>query len=236
MALSSGTRFGSYEVAGQIDAGGMGEVYRAIDTKLGREVAIKTLPKALAQDRERLARFEREAKLLAAINHAHIAAIYGLDEQEGTLFIAMELVEGETLEEKLKAGSLTVENALRLGLQIAEALEAAHEKGIVHRDLKPANVIVTADGVVKVLDFGLAKVFTGERGAFPGSEPCYDAAGTGARHRWLHEPGAGERSGDGPARRCLGLRRGALRDVNRYSAIQRRVGAAQFGGRPPCGP
>jgi Tol biopolymer transport system component/predicted Ser/Thr protein kinase len=162
MAVAIGTRFGVYEITGQIGVGGMGEVYRATDTKLGREVAIKTLPSALAQDTNRLARFEREAKLLAALNHAHIAAIYGLDEHEGAQFIAMELVEGVTLEEKLKAGSLRVEEALHLALQIAEALEAAHGKGVVHRDLKPANIMITPDGVVKVLDFGLAKAFSGD--------------------------------------------------------------------------
>jgi eukaryotic-like serine/threonine-protein kinase len=161
MALATGTRLGTYEITGSLGAGGMGEVYRATDTKLGREVAIKTLPSALATDTDRLARFEREAKLLAALNHAHIAAIYGLDEHEGLQYLAMELVEGETLEEKLKAGPLPVEDALRLALQIAEALEAAHEKGVVHRDLKPANVMVTRNGVVKVLDFGLAKAFAG---------------------------------------------------------------------------
>jgi serine/threonine-protein kinase len=162
MAINPGTRLGSYEITGSLGAGGMGEVYRARDAKLGREVAIKTLPASLASDKERLARFEREAKLLASLNHAHIGAIYGLDEQAGALFIAMELIEGQSLEEKLKAGALPVEEALRLGLQIAEALEAAHAKGVVHRDLKPANVMVTADGVVKVLDFGLAKAFAGD--------------------------------------------------------------------------
>ena len=133
MALTAGARLGAYEITGRLGSGGMGEVYRATDTKLGREVAIKTLPSALAQDADRLARFEREAKLLATLNHAHIGAIYGLDEHEGTQFLAMELVEGETLEEKLKSGPLPVDDALRLALQIAEALEAAHEKGVVHR-------------------------------------------------------------------------------------------------------
>jgi len=160
VSLTEGTKLGVYEITGQIGAGGMGVVYRAKDIKLGRDVAIKTLPPALASDSDRLARFEREAKLLATLNHAHIASIYSLDEHAGTLYLAMELVEGETLEEKLKRGALPLEHALRLALQIAEALEAAHEKGIVHRDLKPANVMVTADGIVKVLDFGLAKAFS----------------------------------------------------------------------------
>ena len=159
MALSSGTRLGAYEITGLIGAGGMGEVYRATDTTLGRDVAIKTLPSALSADPERLARFEREAKLLAALNHAHIASVYTLDERDGTRYLAMELVEGETLEQRLKSGALPVEVALRYALQIAEALEAAHGKGVVHRDLKPANIMVTPDDVVKVLDFGLAKAF-----------------------------------------------------------------------------
>jgi eukaryotic-like serine/threonine-protein kinase len=179
MALTPGTRLGGYEITGSIGAGGMGEVYRAVDTKLGREVAIKTLPRALAQDPDRLARFEREAKLLAALNHAHIGAIYGLDEHEGTRFIAMELIDGQTLEQKLKDGPLPVEDALRIGLQIAEALEAAHEKGVVHRDLKPANIMLTSDGVVKLLDFGLAKAFSGNPNeASPAHSPALSVAMT----------------------------------------------------------
>jgi serine/threonine-protein kinase len=161
MALSAGTRLGAFEITGSLGAGGMGEVYRARDTKLGRTVAIKTLPATLAGDKERLARFEREAKLLATLNHAHIASVYSLDEHAGALYLAMELVEGETLEAKLRSGALPVDEALRLALQIADGLEAAHGKGVIHRDLKPANVMVTRDGQVKVLDFGLAKAFSG---------------------------------------------------------------------------
>jgi hypothetical protein len=179
MVLAAGTRLDGYEILGSLGKGGMGEVYRALDTKLGREVAIKTLPVALAKDADRLARFEREAKLLATLSHAHIGAIYGLDEHDGTLYIAMELVEGETLEEKLKAGPLPVEDALRLALQIAEALEAAHDKGVVHRDLKPANIMVTRDGVAKVLDFGLAKAFSGDPNeASPAHSPALSVAMT----------------------------------------------------------
>ena len=162
MTLALGARLGAYEITGRIGAGGMGEVYRAKDTKLGRDVAIKTLPSAFASDKDRLARFDREAKLLAALNHAHIASIYGLDTHEGTQYLVMELVEGETLEVKVKDGALSVEDALRIALQIAGALEAAHEKGVVHRDLKPGNVMLTRDGQVKVLDFGLAKAFAGD--------------------------------------------------------------------------
>ncbi len=149
MLLAAGDKLGAYQILAPIGAGGMGEVYRAKDTKLGREVAVKVLPAAFAQDPERLARFEREAKVLASLNHPNIAQIYGIEERA----LVMELVSGETLR-----GPLPVATALNYALQIAEALEAAHEKGVVHRDLKPGNVMVTADGVVKILDFGLAAV------------------------------------------------------------------------------
>ena len=156
MPLSSGTRLGSYEVIGPLGAGGMGEVYRARDTKLGRSVAIKIVREGLA-DADRVARFEREAKVLASLNHHHIAALYGLEHADGRHLLVMELVEGETLADRLKRGAIPVEDTLRVALQIADALEAAHEKNIVHRDLKPANVKITPDEKVKVLDFGLAK-------------------------------------------------------------------------------
>ncbi|MEE8277569.1 MAG: serine/threonine-protein kinase, partial [Thermoanaerobaculia bacterium] len=146
-----------YEILEEIGAGGMSVVYRARDTRLDREVAIKALPEELAQDAERLARFEREAKLLASLNHPHIAAIHGLEEADGQPFLILELVEGETLAERIARGPILVEEALELGRQIAEALEAAHGQGVVHRDLKPANVKVTPEGQIKVLDFGLAK-------------------------------------------------------------------------------
>jgi Tol biopolymer transport system component len=145
-----------------IGAGGMGEVLRARDTKLGREVALKVLPAAFAQDAERVARFRREAQILASLNHPNIAAVHGLEEGEGTLALVMELVEGEDLAQRLKRGAIPVDEAVAIAKQIAEALEEAHEKGIVHRDLKPANVKVTADGKVKVLDFGLAKAFAAD--------------------------------------------------------------------------
>ena len=141
----------------------MGEVYQAKDRKLGRDVAIKVLPEEFAKDADRVARFQREAKLLASLNHPNIAAIYGLEESGGTNFLVLELVEGETLADRIKAGPIPVEESLKLALQIAEALEAAHEKGVIHRDLKPANIKVTPDGKVKVLDFGLAKAFAGEQ-------------------------------------------------------------------------
>ena len=160
--MNPGTQLGSYEILSPLGKGGMGEVWRARDTKLGREVAIKTLPEEFAQDEERLARFEREAKLLASLNHPNIAAIYGLEEDNGTRFLVLELVEGDTLAERLKRGAIPVEESLKLALQIAEALEPAHEKGVIHRDLKPANIKVTPEGKIKVLDFGLAKAFAGD--------------------------------------------------------------------------
>ncbi len=160
--MESGTQLGHYEILSAIGKGGMGEVWRARDTKLGREVAIKTLPEEFAKDADRLARFEREAKLLASLNHPNIAAIHGFEEDNGTHFLVLELVEGDTLADQIKRGPIVVEESLKLALQIAEALEAAHEKGVIHRDLKPANIKVTPDGKVKVLDFGLAKAFAGD--------------------------------------------------------------------------
>ena len=160
--MTPGTQLGSYEILSALGKGGMGEVWRAKDSKLGREVAIKTLPEEFAQDEERLARFEREAKLLASLNHPNIAAIYGLEEDNGTRFLVLELVEGDTLADRLNRGAIPVEESLKLALQIAEALEAAHEKGVIHRDLKPLNIKITPDGKVKVLDFGLAKAFAGD--------------------------------------------------------------------------
>ena len=160
--MESGTKLGHYEISTLLGKGGMGEVWRARDTKLGREVAIKTLPEEFAKDADRLARFEREAKLLASLNHPNIAATHGFEEDNGTHFLVLELVEGDTLADRLKRGAISVEESLKLALQITEALEAAHEKGVIHRDLKPANVKVTPDGKVKVLDFGLAKAFEGD--------------------------------------------------------------------------
>ena len=157
-----GTRLGSYEITGKLGEGGMGEVWRALDTKLGREVAIKVLPAEFAEDADRLGRFRREAQILASLGHPNIAAIHGLEEAPGILALAMELVPGEDLAARLDRGPLPVDEALGIARQIAEALEEAHGKGIVHRDLKPANIKLTPDGRVKVLDFGLAKAFTGD--------------------------------------------------------------------------
>jgi serine/threonine-protein kinase len=173
MSLEKGSSIAHYEITGKLGAGGMGEVYRATDGKLRREVAIKVLPSVLADDPERLARLEREAQILASLNHPNIAGIHGLEEApstgsgrgDGSRCLVLELVEGKTLAELIEAGPMPPEKAVPLALQIAEALEAAHEKGVIHRDLKPANVKVTPDGTVKVLDFGLAKAFNDDAAA-----------------------------------------------------------------------
>src|SRR3954451_4249643 len=157
MPLSPGTRLGPYEIVAPLGAGGMGEVYRAADTNLKRQVAIKVLPQTVGADPERLARFQREAEVLAALNHPNIAHIHGLEKSDGTLALVMELVEGPTLADRIAKEPIPLDEALPIARQIAEALEAAHEQGIIHRDLKPANIKVRPDGTVKVLDFGLAK-------------------------------------------------------------------------------
>jgi len=168
-----GTRLGPYEISARIGAGGMGEVYRARDTKLDRDVALKVLPPQVAADPERIARFEREAKTLAALNHQHIAAIYGVEESDGARALVMELVDGDTLADRIARGPIPLDEMVAIARQIAEALEAAHEQGIVHRDLKPANIKVRADGMVKVLDFGLAKL--AERGPAESGHDVHDS-------------------------------------------------------------
>ena len=157
MSLAAGTRLGPYEILSALGAGGMGEVYRARDTKLNRDVALKVLPDSFATDPDRLARFQREAQVLASLNHPNIAHIHGLEDSGGVRALVMELVEGEDLAQRLTRGAIPIDEALPIAKQIAEALEAAHEQGIIHRDLKPANIKLRADGTVKVLDFGLAK-------------------------------------------------------------------------------
>ena len=166
MGLSAGTRLGPYEILSALGAGGMGEVYRARDTKLNRDVALKVLPPAFTADTDRVARFEREARLLASLNHPRIGSIYGLEDTGSTPALVLELVEGDTLDERVRRGPLPLPEALAIAQQIADALEAAHASGIVHRDLKPSNIKITRDGMVKVLDFGLARAFAPD-----GSEP-----------------------------------------------------------------
>jgi len=170
MALRKGTRLGPYEISAPIGAGGMGVVYRATDTKLKRDVAIKTLAEAVGVDRNRLTRFQQEARALASLNHPHIASIYGLEELDGVPCLVLELVEGQTLDERIAKGALPAGTVLDFGRQIASALEAAHEKGIIHRDLKPANIKVTSEGKVKVLDFGLAKILVPKAAPIDASE------------------------------------------------------------------
>jgi serine/threonine-protein kinase len=169
-----------YRIVAKIGEGGMGEVWRATDTKLGRDVAIKILPESFAGDPDRIARFQREAQILAALNHPNIAAIYGIENANGTSVLVMELVEGDTLEQRIARGPIPPEEALGVAKQIAEALEAAHERGIVHRDLKPANVKITPEGRVKVLDFGLAAVPERATAADPRSSPTLTMRGTQA--------------------------------------------------------
>ena len=159
MALEVGSRIAHYDVTALIGEGGMGQVYQATDTKLKRQVALKILPEAFSADPERLARFQREAEVLASLNHPNIAAIYGLEEADDTRALVLELVEGPTLADRIAKGPIPLDEALPIAKQIAEALEAAHEAGVIHRDLKPANIKVREDGTVKVLDFGLAKAF-----------------------------------------------------------------------------
>ena len=159
MSLTPSTTLGPYHVTAKIGEGGMGEVWQARDTKLDRDVALKVLPEAFTSDPDRLARFEREAKVLASLNHPNIGSIYGLEEAEGVRALVLELVKGPTLADRIKQGPIPIDEALPIAKQIAEALEAAHEQGVIHRDLKPANVKVKDDGTVKVLDFGLAKAF-----------------------------------------------------------------------------
>ena len=162
MALSAGTRLGHYDVTALIGEGGMGQVWQATDTQLGRQVALKILPDAFAVEPDRLARFQREAQVLASLNHPNIAAIHGIEKSGDTQALVLELVEGPTLADWIAKGPIPLDEALPIAKQIAEALEAAHEAGIIHRDLKPANIKVREDGTVKVLDFGLAKAFQPE--------------------------------------------------------------------------
>ena len=178
MSLSPGTRLGHYNVTALIGEGGMGHVWQATDTQLGREVALKILPDAFADDPDRLARFTREAQILASLNHPNIAAIHGIEESEGTRALVLELVEGPTLADRISQGPIPLDEALPIAKQIAEALEAAHEAGVIHRDLKPANIKVREDGTVKVLDFGLAKALDPAPDVDPSQSPTLTAAAT----------------------------------------------------------
>src|SRR5512133_936244 len=164
MALATGTKLGPYELSTALGAGGMGEVYRARDLRLDREVAVKVLPSSFSTDRQRLQRFEQEARAAAALNHPNILAVYDVGTQDGSPYIVSELLEGETLRDRLRSGPLSLRKAIDYGRQIAMGLAAAHDKGIVHRDLKPENIFVTRDGRVKLRDFGLAKRLSASHG------------------------------------------------------------------------
>ena len=219
-----------YRVTSKLGAGGMGEVFRATDSRLNREVALKLLPEHLANDKERMARFHREAQVLASLSHPHIAGIHGLEESGTRTALVMELVEGDDLSERLKRGAIPLVEALGIARQIAEALEAAHDKGIIHRDLKPANVKVTPEGEVKVLDFGLAKALEGNGtglghdsgGAATLTALSATRAGTVMGTVGLHESRAGERVGRGQAVGHLVVRRGAVRAAGRPPAVRGR--------------
>ena len=202
MALASGSKIGPYEIAALIGAGGMGEVYRARDTKLGRDVAIKVLPAAVADNPERLARFQREAKVLASLNHPNIATLHGPEDSGSVPALVMELVEGNTLAERIAAAPIPLEEAVPIALQMIEALDYAHDHSVIHRDLKPANVKITPDGRVKVLDFGLPKALTDEVD-LPRSQnsPTITLGATRASHPGhgrLHVSRAGQRQARRP--------------------------------------
>src|SRR5271155_1119288 len=221
MPLATGSRLGPYGILAAIGAGGMGEVYRARDAKLGRDVALKVLPEAFARDAERMARFQREAKVLASLDHPNIASVYGLEDSSTTHALVMALVEGPTLADRIRSGPMPINEALRIAKQITEALEYAHERGIVHRDLKPANVKVTNDDAVKVLDFGLAKALEGDASSIDiATSPTISRMATHG-HGGVHVARAGEGPSGGSAGRHLGVWLCAVRDADRRDDLSR---------------
>ena len=219
MTLAAGTRLGPYEILSPLGAGGMGEVYRARDTRLGREVAIKVLPESFSRDADRLRRFEQEARAVSALNHPNILTLHDVGESGGAPYVVAELLEGETLRQRLLAGPLGARKAIEYGVQVAHGLAAAHEKGIAHRDLKPENIFVTADGRVKILDFGLAKLTQTEGAEAPLTSAPTSGGGTqpgvvmGSVGYMAPEQVRG-RPGGSPLG-SLRLRRRAVRDVDR---------------------
>ena len=238
MTLAAGTRLGSYEILAPLGAGGMGEVYRARDSKLDRDVAIKVLPDSLAKDPNALARFEREAKAVAALSHPNILAIHDFGTQDGTAYAVTELLEGETLRGKLDTGPIAQRQAIDYALQVVKGLAAAHEKGIVHRDLKPENLFVSKDGHLKILDFGLAKKVGGRRSG--GEDERGDGLGPhGARDGDGHDGLHVARAGAGAARRSplghLLVRDDPLRDALGQEGVQAGHGERHDRGDPEGG-
>jgi len=224
MALTSGTRLGPYEILAPIGAGGMGEVYKAKDTRLDRTVAIKVLPEHLAESPERKARFEREAKAISQLNHPHICTLYDVGEQDGIDFIVMEYIEGETLAERLKKGALPLDEALEYGIQIADGLDTAHRAGIVHRDLKPGNTMLTKSGI-KLLDFGLAKVLGEEAEPGASDAPTRQRDLTKERHyrnASVHGSRAAGGQDGGRTNGPLRLRCPVVRDALREESVRGR--------------
>jgi eukaryotic-like serine/threonine-protein kinase len=221
MALASGTRLGPYEIVAPLGAGGMGEVYKARDTRLDRTVAIKILPSIIASDPAYRARFEREAKAVAALSHPHICPLFDVGHQNGTDFLVMEFLEGETLAARLRRGRLSIDQAIRCAIEMADALDKAHRQGIVHRDLKPGNVMLTTAGV-KLLDFGLAKFQKPLAMATGDETTCTGVADRGRHHPWhvaLHGAGAARRQKRRRTVRHLGLRLHAPRDAHRRATV-----------------
>ena len=215
MPLSAGDKLGHYEVVSLLGQGGMGEVYRVRDTKLKRDVALKVLPATFLRDPERMARFQREAQVLASLDHPNIGPIYGMADSEDYFGLVLALVEGPTLADRIKEGPLALDEAVAIAKQIIEALEFAHDRSIIHRDLKPANIKITPEGVVKVLDFGLAKVLEDEAAQVFAGELTDHDHGTHPRghdhgHRRIHVARASCWPAGGPAQRCFLLWRGAV--------------------------
>ena len=227
MAIARGTRFGSYEVAALIGVGGMGEVYRAHDTSLKRDVALKVLPEELLTDANRLARLQREAEFLASLNHANVAHIYGLERSDGRTALVMELIDGITLAERIAQGPLPSSEALDVAMQIAAALEAAHERGIVHRDLKPANIKLKDDGTVKVLDFGIAKALDLRATSGPrrqrSTTPAMTEVGVMLGTAAYMSPEQARGKAVDTAHRHLGVRLRALRDARWAAGVRAKV-------------